>query len=157
MKMNSEQLAWKIRRHGIEMTHLSGGSHIASVLSVADIVAVLYADIARVFPDNPSSDERDRIILSKGHAGAAIYAALAEKGFFDIEELKLIIKTAQDFPVMFPIKVYRALIFQQARSATGCLLAQVLQWRLKKMKRVIKHLLFWVTANAMKALYGKLR
>lgn len=86
--MNSEQLAWRIRRHGIEMTHLSGGSHIASVLSVADIIAVLYADIATVFPDNPSSNERDRIILSKGHAGAAIYAALAEKGFFDIEELK---------------------------------------------------------------------
>ncbi len=86
--MNSEQLAWKIRRHGIEMTHLSGGSHIASVLSVADIIAVLYADIANVFPDNPTSDERDRIILSKGHAGAAIYAALAEKGFFDTEELK---------------------------------------------------------------------
>lgn len=86
--MNSEQLAWKIRRHGIEMTHLSGGSHIASVLSVADIIAVLYADIANVFPDNPTSNERDRIILSKGHAGAAIYAALAEKGFFDTEELK---------------------------------------------------------------------
>lgn len=81
VNLNSEQLAWKIRRHGIEMTHLSGGSHIASVLSVADIIAVLYADIAKVFPDNPASDERDRIILSKGHAGAAIYAALAEKDF----------------------------------------------------------------------------
>lgn len=88
MKMNSEALAWLIRRHGIEMTHLSGGSHIASILSVADIIAVLYADIANVFPAAPSCDERDRIILSKGHAGAAIYAALAERGFFDTEELK---------------------------------------------------------------------
>lgn len=86
--MNSEALAWLIRRHGIEMTHLSGGSHIASILSVADIIAVLYADIANVFPTAPSCDERDRIILSKGHAGAAIYAALAERGFFDTEELK---------------------------------------------------------------------
>lgn len=43
--MTSIQLAWLIRRHGIEMTHLSGGSHIASVMSVADIIAVLYADI----------------------------------------------------------------------------------------------------------------
>ena len=43
--MTSEQLAWKIRRHGIEMTHLSGGSHIGAVLSVADIIGVLYADV----------------------------------------------------------------------------------------------------------------
>jgi transketolase len=86
--MTSEQLAWKIRRHGIEMTHLSGGSHIGSILSVADIIAVLYNDIAHVNPNVPNMPNRDRIILSKGHAGAAIYAALAEKGFFDIELLK---------------------------------------------------------------------
>ena len=49
--MNSEQLAWLIRRHGIEMTHLSHGSHIASVLSVADVVAVLYNDVANVSPN----------------------------------------------------------------------------------------------------------
>lgn len=86
--MNSEQLAWKIRRHGIEMTHLSGGSHIGSILSVADIIAVLYADVLRIQPKNPEWDSRDRMILSKGHAGAAIYAALAEMGFFRVEELK---------------------------------------------------------------------
>ncbi|MGG3689493.1 transketolase [Caldifermentibacillus hisashii] len=86
--MTSEQLAWKIRRHGIEMTHLSHGSHIGAILSVADIIAVLYNDIAKVNPQNPKMSDRDRVILSKGHAGAAIYAALAEKGFFDIEELK---------------------------------------------------------------------
>lgn len=86
--MNSEQFSWKIRRHGIEMTHLSGGSHIGSILSVADIVAVLYNDIVNVDPANPKMDKRDRIILSKGHAGAAIYAALAELGFFEVDELK---------------------------------------------------------------------
>jgi transketolase len=86
--LTSEQLAWKIRRHGIEMTHISQGSHIAAILSVADIIAVLYNDIANVDPQEPKMPDRDRIILSKGHAGAAIYAALAEKGFFNIEELK---------------------------------------------------------------------
>ena len=86
--MNSEQLAWLIRRHGVEMTHLSGGSHIASILSVADIIGVLYADVLHYDPQNPKLPERDRMILSKGHAGAAIYAALAENGFFDVEELK---------------------------------------------------------------------
>lgn len=86
--MNSLELAWRIRRHGIEMTHISHGSHIGSILSVADIVAVLYNDIANIDPKNPKMQDRDRIILSKGHAGAAIYAALAEKKFFSIEELK---------------------------------------------------------------------
>lgn len=86
--MTSKQLAWLIRRHGIEMTHLSGGSHIGAIMSVADIIAVLYADILKFDPQNPKSDTRDRFILSKGHAGAAIYAALAESGFFDTEELK---------------------------------------------------------------------
>lgn len=86
--MKSKQLAWKIRRHGIEMTHLSHGSHIGAILSVADIIAVLYNDIANVNPTYPKMPDRDRIILSKGHAGAAIYSALAEKGFFNVEELK---------------------------------------------------------------------
>lgn len=86
--MISEQLAWKIRRHAIEMTHISQGSHIGAILSVADIVAVLYADILRFDPNCPDWDQRDRFILSKGHAGASIYAALAESGFFSVEELK---------------------------------------------------------------------
>ena len=86
--MNSGQLAWLIRRHGIEMTHISHGSHIGAILSVADIVAVLYNDVANISPENLKDENRDRIILSKGHAGAAIYAALAEKGFFDRAELK---------------------------------------------------------------------
>lgn len=86
--MTSEQLAWKIRRHAVEMTHISGGSHIGAIMSVADIIAVLYADIMHYDPAEPKLDTRDRFILSKGHAGAAIYAALAECGFFDTEELK---------------------------------------------------------------------
>ena len=87
-KLSSEQLAWLIRRHGIEMTHLSGGSHIGSIMSVADIIAYLYTDVLKYRPEEPEWQERDRFILSKGHAGASIYAALAEEGFFPVEELK---------------------------------------------------------------------
>lgn len=65
----------------MEMTHKSQASHIASVLSVADIIAVLYSGVANVDPAFPDNPNRDRVILSKGHAGAAIYAALAENGF----------------------------------------------------------------------------
>ena len=85
--LNSRKLAWKIRRHSVEMTHVSKGSHIGSILSVADVIAVLYAEILNIDPDNPKMNDSDRTILSKGHAGAAIYAALAECGFFDPKEL----------------------------------------------------------------------
>ena len=80
-------LAWLIRRNGLEMAHLSRGSHIGSVFSVAEIIAVLYASVLNVDPGNPKKADRDRLILSKGHAGSAVYAALAETGFFPVEEL----------------------------------------------------------------------
>ncbi len=80
-------LAWLIRRHGLEMTHISRGSHIGSVCSLAEVLAVLYARVLRVNPADPNWAERDRLILSKGHAGAALYVALAERGFFPVEEL----------------------------------------------------------------------
>lgn len=83
--MTSEQLAWKIRRHGIEMTNLSGGSHIGAVLSVADIIGMLYAEVLNFDSKNPEWHGRDRFILSKGHAGASIYAALAENGFLKLK------------------------------------------------------------------------
>lgn len=86
--MNSEQMAWRIRRHALEMTHLSKSSHIGSILSAADIIAVLYTNILKFDPSNPDWPERDRLILSKGHACAVVYAALAETGFIPMEELK---------------------------------------------------------------------
>ena len=81
-------LAWMIRRHGLKMTHLSRGSHIGAIFSVAEIMAVLYTGVMNVNPADPAMPDRDRLILSKGHAGAAVYAALAERGFFPVEELK---------------------------------------------------------------------
>ncbi len=85
--MNSQNLAWLIRRHGVEMTHRSGGSHLGSSLSVADLLAVLYAEVLHYDPKKPQKEDRDRFILSKGHAGAAVYATLAECGFFSVDEL----------------------------------------------------------------------
>lgn len=84
----SADLALKIRKHAVRMTNLGGSSHVGSVLSMADIVAVLYGGVLRVDPSNPEKADRDRFILSKGHAGAGIYAALAESGFFSTELLE---------------------------------------------------------------------
>lgn len=80
-------LAQKIRLHALRMTSKGGSSHIGSVFSMADIVAVLYGKVLNVDPKNPKWSGRDRFILSKGHAGAGVYAALAERGFFKTEVL----------------------------------------------------------------------
>ena len=81
-KSSSELLALKIRRHAVRMASRGGSSHVGSVLSCADALAVLYASTLRVDPQAPTSDGRDRFILSKGHAGSGVYAVLAERGFF---------------------------------------------------------------------------
>jgi transketolase len=82
-------LARKIRVHTLRMTNRGGSAHIGSVFSSADLLAVLYGHALNVQPSNPRWPERDRFILSKGHAGAGVYAVLAERGFFDVSQLDL--------------------------------------------------------------------
>lgn len=85
---DTKKLAKKIRIHSLNMTSFGRSSHISSALSIADILAVLYGSFLNVDPENPSKLDRDRFILSKGHAGAAVYAVLAEKGFFSVDKLR---------------------------------------------------------------------
>lgn len=82
-----ELLAHKIRGHALKMVNRAHSSHIGSSLSMADLLAVLYGKILRVDPSNPEWPQRDRFILSKGHAVAVVYAVLAERGFFPPEWL----------------------------------------------------------------------
>ena len=77
-----------IRAQAVKMVHRSRASHLGSCLSIADILACLYWRVLRIDPKNPDWPERDRMILSKGHAAAILYATLAERGFFPTEELK---------------------------------------------------------------------
>ena len=86
--VNSRLMSARIRRHVVEMTNRGKSSHVGSGLSISDILGVLYSGVLNVDPKNPEFNGRDRFILSKGHAGAAVYAALAESGFFDTKELE---------------------------------------------------------------------
>jgi len=81
------KLAQKIRIHATRMIHTAKSSHLGSNLSMAEIMAVLYGKFLHISPDEPSAADRDRLILSKGHAAAGYYAVLAECGFFPIEWL----------------------------------------------------------------------
>lgn len=66
----------------------AGFGHIGGSASIADVLAVLYGGMMKIDPANPKWEERDWLITSKGHAGPAVYAALAQKGFFPAEWLK---------------------------------------------------------------------
>jgi len=87
LSSETEALALRLRRHVVRMCSAGGSSHVGSGLSIADIVALLYGEVLRVDPANPDWADRDRFILSKGHAGACIYAALAESAFFPVAQL----------------------------------------------------------------------
>lgn len=81
-------LARKLRSHTLVMISRAKTSHIGSCLSVADILAVLYGRILRFDPKRPKLPSRDRLIVSKGHAAAIVYAAVAEAGFMPVERLE---------------------------------------------------------------------
>jgi len=88
MSIGTRELALRLRRHVVRMCSAGGSSHVGSCLSIADIIALLYGEVLRIDPADPSWPERDRFILSKGHAGACVYAALAERGFFPKAQLE---------------------------------------------------------------------
>lgn len=95
MVRNIEELksiAKLIRKDIIEMLTESGSGHPGGSLSSADIVTALFFGEMNIDPKNPKMDERDRFVLSKGHAAPVLYSALARKGFFDVEELKTLRK-----------------------------------------------------------------
>ncbi len=80
-------MAKRLRRHVITMTATAGSGHPGGSLSAADIITALYFKAMRHNPQNPQWLDRDRFILSKGHAAPILYAALAESGYFPVEEL----------------------------------------------------------------------
>ncbi len=85
--LSLKKQATVLRRHTIRMTHNVQSGHPGGSMSAADIITALYFHVLRVDPQNPGWPDRDRFVMSKGHACPVWYAALAEKGFFPVEEL----------------------------------------------------------------------
>ena len=94
--VNTLELAKKVRLHALEMTRIGKSSHIGSSLSMADILSVLYGKIIKYDVTNPQWSERDRFILSKGHAAAGLYAVLAEVGFLELSKLETYYQDGSD-------------------------------------------------------------
>ena len=87
-----EAVCKQVRRDIITMTAAAGSGHPGGSLSATEILVALYYDLMKVDPKNPNDPARDRLVLSKGHAAPALYAALAERGFFPVEDLKTLRK-----------------------------------------------------------------
>ena len=83
-----EAFALKIRMAALEAIHSIGSGHVGGVMSISDALAVLYGREMRVRPEDPKWTDRDELVMSKGHAGPAVYATLALLGFFPYEELR---------------------------------------------------------------------
>jgi len=88
MTVNTLNLAQAVRTSSLKMVSSAKASHIGSALSIVDILSVLYGKILNYDKRNENFSDRDRFILSKGHACVSVYAVLAEVGFFKKEELK---------------------------------------------------------------------
>lgn len=82
-----ENIANKLRLHVVEMTYAARSGHPGGSLSAADMIAALYFKFMRHDPKNPDWDGRDRFVLSKGHVAPVLYAALAESGYFPVDDL----------------------------------------------------------------------
>ena len=80
-------IANKIRKNALTAVYSAASGHPGGSLSIADLLALLYFEVMNVDPKNPKMENRDRLVLSKGHTAPALYSALAEKGFIPVEDI----------------------------------------------------------------------
>ena len=90
--------AVEIRKIAIEMIGRLGSGHVGGSLSIIDLLTDIYYNAGNVDPKNPKDPDRDRVVISKGHAGPGLYAALASKGYFPMEEIKTLNKGGTHLP-----------------------------------------------------------
>ena len=96
--MKLEKFSKEIRRETLRCLHSQGSGHVGGSLSIVDLLAVLYEKHMNVDPADPKKEDRDKLVLSKGHAGPALYATLALKGFFPMEWLDTLNKLGTRLP-----------------------------------------------------------
>ena len=93
-----KKIAESIRLNTFKAIANAGGGHFGGSLSVIEILTVLYFEVMNIDPKKPLDNNRDRLILSKGHAGPALYTTLATRGYFPLDELKDLDKPLSKFP-----------------------------------------------------------
>ena len=121
--------AAKIRKTALKGLSALGAGHIGGSMSMADLMAVLYGGVMKHDPQNPKWDGRDWLVVSKGHAGPAVYAALALRGFFPMEQLQTLNRRGTRLPshcdhrLTTGIDITTGSLGQGASAAAGAALA----------------------------------
>ena len=95
---NITEICTEIRKLTLGSIYSIGKGHVGGCMSIVEVLAVLYYELMKVDPGNPRMEGRDRLVVSKGHAGPAVYAALASKGYFPREQLLTLNKIGTDLP-----------------------------------------------------------
>ncbi len=146
-----------IRKDIIQMTNIAKAGHPGGSLSAVEIVTALYFHAMNIDPQNPGWEDRDRFILSKGHACPVMYAALAEKGYFGLEHLKTLRKfqsILQGHPDMQKtpgVDISAGSLGNGLSVGVGMALAA--RWKMKDYKVFV----VWAMANCRKEWSGKQR
>lgn len=96
--MNQKKFAAQIRLATLRGLHKLGAGHIGGSMSMADLMSVLYGGVMNVNPENPRWEDRDWLVVSKGHCGPAVYATLALRGFFPMDEIETINQAGTRLP-----------------------------------------------------------
>jgi len=128
--LEQERFAARIRLETVRQVGIRGFGHLGGALSVVDVLAVLYGGIMRVVPENPSLPGRDKLVMSKGHAGPALYSTLALAGYFPMDWLKTLNQPGTRLPSHCDMKLTPGVdmttgsLGQGASAAVGLALAQ---------------------------------
>ena len=128
--LEQERFAARIRLETVRQVGIRGFGHLGGALSVVDTLAVLYGGVMRVVPENPALPGRDKLVMSKGHAGPALYSTLALAGYFPMDWLKTLNQPGTKLPSHCDKKLTPGVdmttgsLGQGASSAVGLALAQ---------------------------------
>ena len=156
---NIKKFALNIRKNILEMAVSAGASsaHFGGALSITEIVSILFAYQMKIDKKNPNWEDRDRFILSKGHACLAYYAALCEIGYISKEELKTFEKNNSNLLGHPVINKKLGIDFSNGSLGMGLSLGIGVALSAKKKKKNLMYMLLLETGNVMKAQFGKLR
>ena len=146
-----EDMARRVRIDVIKEVTAAGSGHPGGSLSAADIVTALYFEVMNVDPEDPLMDDRDKLVLSKGHAAPVQYAALAERGFFPVEELTTLRKLGSRLQGHAKMGLVPGIEMSTGSLGQGFSVSEEWLWQINSMARKEESTLFSETENSRKA------
>lgn len=154
-KKQLEITACKVRMGIIEGVHSAKSGHPGGSLSCADILTYLYFKHMNIDPANPKKADRDRFVLSKGHAAPALYATLANRGYFDVSLLKTLRQIGSILQGHPDMKHIPGVDMSTGSLGQGISAAVGMRFRLSTSGIALRYTPFWATVKLRKVRFGR--